>query len=182
MKTVAKCLVLLLVLTSCAPAQFTPFTPPEVKYDRSPPYSVEESLAAIPKPAKMEPIYVRLEPTANTDVVTAHILADKDQATHILLVPSEYAKIGGVLKVAKAYKAIAVEQEHLVNTYISQINILKELLELERQKTIMYKELWVDSENAYRQEKFDHKMDNMFHRGVIGTIVIGAIVALVISL
>ena len=182
MKTLCKCLVILIFLTSCAPAQFTPFEPPEIRYERTPPYSVEESFAAIPKPSKIERVYVKLEGLPKQGEFTATVVGTREEATHILLLPSEYAKVGGVLKVAKAYKAIAVEQENLVNTYISQINTLKELLELERQKTIMYKELWVDSENAYRQERYDHQVDNIFHRGVIGTMVIGAIIVLALAL
>lgn len=182
MKTLCKCLIILILLTSCAPAQFTPFTPPEIQYESTPPYSVEETLAAIPKPSKIERVYVKMTQLPSSGEFTALVVASRSEATHILLVPKEYAKVGGVLKVAKAYKAVALEQENLINTYISQINTLKELLALERQKTIMYKELWVDSENAYRQEKYDHDVDNIFHRGVIGTMVIGLIVVLAIAL
>ena len=39
------------------------------------------------------------------------------------------------------YKQIALEEEVLINLHINTINALKEYLELERQKSLQYREL-----------------------------------------
>lgn len=171
-------LVLLMFIVSCAPAQFTPYKPPEIKYDKLDQYNIEETLAMIPKPEKLQPIYVRLL----GDAIEQLPKERKGEATHILLVPREYAKVGGLVKLATTYKAIVIEQEILVNTYIDQINALREMLVLERQKALLYRELWADSENAYRQEKSEHDRDNFINRTGMYMITIGSIIAIALAL
>ena len=172
-------LVLLLILTflvaSCAPKQFEPWTPPEIKFEPTPPYEIQEALKNIPKPDKLEPVYV----TISGDEVKQ---VPKEQATHILLVPKEYAKVGAVVKLAKTYKEIVVEQEAIINSYIEANNALKEMLALERQKALMYREMWVDSENAYRQEKYEHDRDNYINRTGMYIITIGSVIAIALAL
>lgn len=175
-KTSITIIVLLIFLTSCAPAPFKPYIPPDIKYDKLDYYDVQEILAAISKPDRLEPIYVQFLTENQIEEVS------KDKATHILLMPKEYAKVGGLVKLAKTYKTVAIEQEILVNTYIDQINALREMLELERQKVLLYRELWVNSENAYRQEKADHDRDNLVNRAGMIVITIGAIVAVALAL
>lgn len=164
-----------LLLCSCGPAKFDPYTPPEIKYDKLENYEVQSLLASIPKPEKLNPIYVRLDGNTITQV-------PKDEATHILLAPQEYAKVGGLVKLATTYKKIAIEQETLVNTYIAQINALREMIVLERQKALLYRELWVDSENAYRQEKYEHDRDNALNRTGMYIITIGSVIAVALAL
>ena len=167
-----------LVLASCSPAQFKPYTPPEIKYDKLDYYDIQQQLDMIPKPDKLIPVYVVI----SGETVTVLNKENKDKATHILLAPKEYAKIGGLVKLATTYKSLTIEQEALVNTYIDQINALREMLELERQKTILYKELWVDSENAYRQEKAEHDRSNFINRAAMVIVTIGALVVVGLAL
>jgi hypothetical protein len=169
---------LLLLLTGCAPSKFEPYRPPEIKYDKLQDYDIKEALNNIPKPDKLVPIYVKLEGTYITQLTKEQ----KDQATHILLAPNEYAKVGAVVKLAGTYKEIVIEQESLVNTYIAQINALREMIALERQKALLYRELWVDSENAYRQEKYEHDRDNTLNRTGMYIITIGSVIALALAL
>jgi len=177
-KQIIAIIITLLFLVSCAPAPFNPYTPPEIKYDKLDHYDIKQTLAMIPKPEKLQPIYVKII----GDKIEQLPKERKNEATHILLVPKEYAKIGGLVKLATTYKAVAIEQETLVNTYIDQINALREMLTLERQKSILYRELWVDSENAYRQERASHKRDNALNRAGMYIITIGSVVAIALTL
>jgi len=168
---------LIVLMIGCAPAEFKPFKPPEIYYDRVDPYDIQITLDKIPKPDKLQPMYV----VVNKDKIQV-VTKESGRATHILLVPKEYAKVGGLVKLAVTYKKIAIEQELLVNTYIDQINALREMIKLERQKSIMYRELWVQSENAYRQEVAEHKRDNWMNRSAMYIITIGSIIAIALAL
>ena len=99
-----------------------------------------------------------------------------------MLVPREYAKIAGLLKLCKAYKGIIMEQESLVNTHIQVINSLKEYVAMEQMKAEEYRQLWADSENAYRQERHSNKINEAVNKGLLGFISIGSIVALILVL
>lgn len=171
-------LILSFVLASCAPAPFKPYTPPEIKYDKLDYYEIQDKLDMIPKPEKLVPVYVVI----SGESIAVLSKEEKAKATHVLLAPREYAKVGGLVKLAKTYKSLTVEQEALVNTYIDQINALREMLELERQKTILYKELWVDSENAYRQEKAEHDRSNFINRAAMVVVTIGALIVVGLAL
>lgn len=164
-------------LTSCSPKQFSPYRPPDLKIDPTPSYSIKNDLDNIPKPTKLVPMYVKKTSELNYEVVEY-----SNEATHILLAPEEYAKVGAVVKLAKTYKEILLMNESVVNTYINEINALKELSTLEREKAISYRELWVNSENMYRQEKFEHKTDNMINKGGMYMITIGSILLLLLAL
>ena len=175
LKRVSVILLVTFVVASCAPAEFKPWTPPEIVFEPTELYDIQEALARIPKPEKLKPLYVSMQGDTVTQV-------SRDQATHILLVPQEYAKVGAVVKLAKTYKQIVIEQEGIINSYIEANNALKELLALERQKVLMYREMWVDSENAYRQEKYLHDRDNLINRTGMTLITIGAIIAIALAL
>lgn len=164
---------LCMILFLCGCASTTPPVPSPIKFEKTEKYSVQEDLNKIVKPTPIEPIYVKL----NNNVLT---VVPKSQATHILLNPTEYAKIGAVVKLAGTYKTIILEQENLVNLHINEINVLKELLELERQKAIDYRELWLNYQKMYESERWDHKVDNFVNRGVIG--LMGAGIILLIAL
>ena len=168
---------IIVLMIGCAPAEFKPFKPPDIYYDRVDPYDIQITLDNIPKPEKLKPLYVVVVKD-KVEVVTK----ESGRATHILLVPKEYAKVGGLVKLAGTYKKIAIEQELLINTYIDQINALREMVKLEREKALMYRELWVQSENVYRQEVAEHKRDNWLNRGAMYVITIGSIIAIALAL
>lgn len=159
-------LLLALSLISCAPAKFVPQKSLDIKFDKTPEYKLD--LTKIPKPDPLKPMFVdeNFEET------------DSANARYIVLTPNEYAKIAALVKLTIAYKEISKEQEALVNSYIRNINSLKELVELDQIKIQQYRELWVDSENMFRQEVYDHKVDNAINRGALGIITIGAIILL----
>jgi hypothetical protein len=159
--------LLVVSLISCAPAKFVPKKEIELKFDPTPPYELD--LSKIPKPEPIKPIFVD-EDFKETEIANAKF---------VVLVPEEYAKVAALLKLAKAYKEIALEQGTLVNIYINNINSMKELVVLEQVKIEHYRSLWVDSENMFRQELYDHKVDNTINRGALGIITIGAIIALI---
>jgi len=157
-------------VSACAPKPFTPAPLPEVKFEPTPNYELD--LSNLPKPDKIEPRFL--------DENFKDVPIEK--AKYILLAPKEYAKIAGLLKYAKALKDITEEQKILINTYISQINALKELSETNQAIMELYRQLWVDSENAYRQERHAHKVDNAINRGALGAISIGSLVMLLIAI
>ena len=105
-----------------------------------------------------------------------------EEAKFVVLVPAEYARIAALLKYARAHKDIVKEQEILLNVYIEIINSLKEYLALEQAKAEEYRQLWADSENAYRQERYQHRLDNAINKGLFGIISLGAIAALILAL
>ena len=158
------------IIISCVPAKFVPKELPNVKFEETPTYSID--LSSIPKPEKIKPIFV------DKDFKEVSV----DKAVYVVLIPKEYAKIAALLKLCKAYKNIIFEQASLVNTHIEIINSLKEYVALERMKAEEYRNLWADSENAYRQEQYNHKLEQAFTKGMFGSISLGAIIALILAL
>jgi hypothetical protein len=177
MKKIIAILLIGMFLISCAPPAFKPFKPEPIKFDKTEPYSVQEELDKIPKPDPIVRMYVK----KITDK-TFEVVANKAEATHIMLAPSEYAKVGAVVKLAKTYKELVIDQEALVNTYIEQINALKELYAMEQRKAEVYRELWISSENAYRQEKWEHDWDNRLHKTGLYAITFGSIIVMLLLL
>lgn len=165
----------LFLITSCAPKNITPKKIPDLKYEKTATYNIIDELNKLPKPDKIKPIYVILDGNQI-------IKSTKEEATYILLAPKEYSKVGAVVDLAVSYKKIVKEQEVLVNTYIKQINALKTLLELERQKVQHYQELYINAENAYRQEKYDHKFDNILNRAGMYMVTIGSVVLVALAI
>jgi hypothetical protein len=177
MKKIITLIIIGIFLISCAPAPIKPFKPEMIKFDESPPYSIQEDLEKIPKPQPLKRMYVKKV----TDI-TYEIVANKEEATHIMLAPKEYAKIGAIVKLAKTYKGLIFDQETLINTYIDQINALKELYAMEQRKAEVYRELWISSENAYRLEKWEHDWDNRIHKAGLYGITIGSIIVMLLLL
>ena len=165
------------LFSGCAPAPFKPFEPEKITFTKTDPYSVKEELDAIPKPEPIVKIFVK-----KTGDKTFEVVEDKNEATHVMLAPSEYAKVGAVVKLAKTYKELALDQEILVNTYITQINALKELVAMEQRKAEVYRELWIGSENAYRQEEWQHKWDNRINKAGLYGVTMGSIVIFLLML
>jgi len=177
MKKLIVILIIGFFIVSCAPSAFKPYKPEVIKFDVTPPYSVQEDLDKLPKPEPITKMYVK-----ETSDKTYVVVADKAEATHIMMAPAEYAKVGAVVKLAITYKGVAIDQEGLINTYIDQINALKELLAMEQRKSEVYRELWISSEDAYRHEKWEHKWDNRIHKAGLYGITIGSIVVFLLLL
>ncbi len=159
-----------LFLVSCAPTQFVPREMKIHKFESTPMY---EQTTEIILPGK--PVKILLD--KNFKVTT-----DPKQARYIAFAPTEYTKVQGFLKAGKSYKEITEEQEKLINAYIQTINALKEYIALQQLKAEEYRQLWADSENAYRAEQHQHKIDNMYHKTIIGVMGLGAIVIAILAL
>jgi energy-coupling factor transporter transmembrane protein EcfT len=160
--------VVSLFFYGCAPAKFSPIKTPEIKFNQTPHYDVEELLSNIQKPEKMKVLFI------NNDFKEVN----PEDATNVIIIPKEYAKVAALLELCKTYKDIILEQENLVNIHIDTINSLKEFISLEQMKSNTYKELWVNAENAYIQEKYERKLDNVINK--ITTISIGTIMAILL--
>ena len=174
-------LMILCFLCNCAPAQFEPFSPPAIELPDTSYYSVKETIESLPKPESLKKTWVVAIKNSNGDIVSFKPTS-KAQGTHILLTQGEYAKVGILVKRAVALKEIAYEQETLTNTYIDQLNEVKRLFLLEQEKAKSYRQLWIDSENAYRQEEAQHKVDNRINRTGMYLITIGSIIAIALAL
>jgi hypothetical protein len=159
-----------LYMTACAPAPFVAKEHPQITFSKTPKYSVD--LSDIIKPEQPIKIWVN-ENFQQVD--------DPATAKYLLLSHNEYAKYVAQLQIKTTFEKIINEQEILINTYVDIINSLKELVALEQTKANAYRDLWVDSENAYRQEKYNHQIDNITNRGIIGLISIGAIVIAILA-
>jgi len=167
-KYLISCLLIsTMLLSSCAPAMFTSRELSKLNFEQTPYY--ETDLNKIPKPDKLKPIFVDKNFKETT----------KENAEYVLLVPKEYAKIAGLLKLCKAYKDIIKEQEVLINANIDIVNSLKEFVELERLKAQEYQNLWVDAENSYRHEQYYHKLDNAVNKGSFILLTLGIIAVLI---
>lgn len=160
-------LMLILIATACAPKAIIPRQLPKLDIEKIPYYKVDFSM--IPKPAKIKPIYI----DDNFNQVSL------EDATSVLLIPVEYAKISALLKLAKAYKETAKNQEAIINSNIDTINLLKEYVNLERVKAQEYVNMWADAETAYRREQYYHKVDNVINKGTFATLAIGIIIAII---
>lgn len=171
-----KKILLLIMMTvfvfgfGCAPKDFKPYQPSKLEFEKSKPHQLD--LSQIPKPEKIQPIYVN----DHFEEVS------KENATMVVLTPDEYKKVGALVKLAVNYKQIAKEEAKLVNTKIDIINSLKELAALERKKVRAYRELWVNSENMYRQEKWEHDKDNLINRIGWYAVTIGSVTLFVLAL
>ena len=171
MKKLLTCIiVLVMLLFGCSPKLLQPKELPDLKFEKTQLYSLD--ISTIPKPDKIVPIYVD----------DNYNLVDVENARYIILTSVEYAKIAGLLKLAIAYKNIAKEQEILINSNIEIINSLKEYVALERMKAQEYRNLWIDSENAYREERYSKKWNDFINKGTMSIISIGAIVLAILAL
>ena len=154
----------------CAPPKFIPREPPVVTFKKEPPYKID--LSTIVKPDK--PVYIWM----NEDFKEV----PQNEAKYLILTKKEFAKFVAQLQIKQTYKSIIISQEALINAKIEIINSLKEYVSLEQMKAKEYRDLWVDSENAYRQEKYNSDMNNLLNKGILSVISIGALIALIIAL
>lgn len=139
------------VLNGCAPAPYKPFTPPKVEFEKTPAYVLD--LSSLKKPDK--PNYVMLD--AGMRPITSE---NPGEAKYLAFSKSEFKKIMALSAAYNDQREMLESHGDLVNVYISEINALKELLAVREQIINQYIELYTMSENAYRQERYEHKWDN----------------------
>jgi len=172
--------IFLLILISCygCATTFEPYEPPKITFEKTKEFKVgfEKLEEESKKIGNVDLVFIKLNEKTNE----IELVLNEEDATHILLVPDELNKITAKLEIGSQYKEIAISEEALINTYINQINALKEFVELERTKSLVYRELWVNSENAYREERKDRKFDNFTSK--VTTFLLGGIAILAIAL
>jgi hypothetical protein len=151
MKKVLLLIAAFAMLVSCAPATFKPFVAPEVKFEATTPYVLD--LSELKKPGK--PNYVALD--AMMRPITSE---NPGEAKYLAFSKSEFKKIMALSAGYNDQQKLLESHEDLVNVYISEVNALKELVALREQIIKQYIELYAMSENAYRQERYEHKWDN----------------------
>ncbi len=146
---------------------------PSLDFEKTEPYVLDLTPIENLKPDPLKPVF--LDENMNQ-------IDDPYKASYVLLTPNEYSKISVIIKMGVAYKNVVKEQEQLVNIKIDIINALKEHIELQRKIANSYRELWINSENSYRQEKHDHKVDNAINKvtylGTVGGFLVFLLLAL----
>jgi len=167
-KKIIPILLTVFLCTSCASTiKREPL--PELKLDKTSEYSID--LTKIEKPSPIRPIFAHRDDSGNIKE------SSMDDANVVILEQEEYKKVAQLVILATSYKKIIEQQTVLVNNQIDINNSLKEFVELERLKSREYQNMWLDSENTYLSEKYDHKVDNVLNK-IVQLILTGAIVAI----
>lgn len=168
----------LIILNGCATSKFEPFEPDPVKFEITPEYKTDLSELDLLLKNSIEKQYVAKEVIIDQNN-KVHILDENstEEPTHVLLLPEEYKEVANIVDIAMAYRDTALAQSDLINTHISTVNALKELAELERQKVLLYRSAWVDSENMFRDERKLRTRENMINDARFWLVTIGSAVA-----
>lgn len=159
--------LILIFLGGCSwigPKEFSPDKPQSLKLEKTEAYDVD--LSKFDKPDSLDPLFV-----------------DKDfkevspeNASYVVFTPQEFNKVRVIVKLAKNYKKIILKQEELVNLKIDIINKYKDQLELEREKAIEYRNLWVNTENRRREEKWNNEIQDYLDKAGLVALVAAIIV------
>lgn len=158
--------------TGCSPQLLDYKNISPLVLNKSPEYKID--LSTIPKPEPINRKYGILRSDGSITLVNPDMINEADV---IVLTLDEYKKIGELVKLAITYKELVLQQEVLINENIKIENSLKEFVELERLKTIEYSEMWINSENMYRQERYDNSR-NKIVSNIVQVILSGAVVLL----
>jgi len=167
-RKITSILICLIFIVSCAPVQLKPTPLPKIEFKKTEPYKID--LSTIVKPKK--PIKIWMNDKFKQ--------VPMSEAKYLVLAKPEYAKFIAQLRIKKTYEEIIGQQEILINQYIDIGNNLKEYLELERAKAEEYRQLWADSENAYRYEKYLHDITRTTNKAMFMTISIGSLIAAIL--
>lgn len=161
---------LIIGCVGCAPKPFEPFTPPQITLNDVPPYELN-----------LEPIDIGDPPIPIYLDKNFHQVGPKDKtAYYVAYAPSERDKILKVVRLAKRYREIIEEQSVTISEGIDLQNMKADLFMMEQYKANTYRELWVNSENAYRQEHYERTMDNAFNRATIGVVTVAGIIGCIL--
>jgi len=161
------CLLILLLCVSCA-SKFNPYTPPDIKFEKTAYFSNDVEMERIKGLGSiaLNPIYV----DANNKPISP------DKAVGVILSSDNYKDVGVMIEKMKSYKQLAEEEETITNLYIDINNSKNEYISLERQKAIEYRELWVNAKTDLVEEKDSHDRDNLLNKISHYLIIIGGIV------
>lgn len=162
--------IITVLLASCSPGKFDPFRPPEVNAVPTKKYEFESPFEKPSAPKK-----ILLDKDFKVTTV-------REEAKYIAFDPTEFAKIVVLNKLYNAQEEIINDHVKLVNVHIETINALKDLLALKDAEVNEYISLWANAENAYREEKHTHTLDNAINKTAMYIVTIGSIVLLAIGL
>lgn len=167
MKRFLVLLMILIVPTFCITGCKTVddgLTPPAlqpIKFDKTEPFKLDVEKLSIPdSPIKM---YGKINDKGNIDIIQ-----ESENADLVIFTPEEYSKFAALGKLTLTYKDLAKQEELLINTYIDKVNMLKEYTEIERYKTMEYREMWNDAQIQYKNEVKQRHKDNILHKITLG--------------
>ena len=153
----------------CSPKIFEPYQPPVVEFEKTEPYVLD--LTKLQKPDK--PNYIVIDEDFNP-------VAESGKAgKYLAFTQEEFKKILVLNQLYKSQDKLLKDHESLVNIYISEVNALKELVAIKEQMLQQYITLYSLSENAYRQEKWEHNWDNTSNK-IVQILLLGGLVLLML--
>lgn len=170
MKQYVIMIMMFIMMMGCAPKAFKPEPIKVYKSKHIPEYVYDFSKDAKPQPLK--PVYL-----------DAHFKkCDPKKARYLAFSGNEFNKVKHLQKIAKYYKNQLGEHVTLINIYIKTTNSERDYTKLENRKAIKYQELWMLSEDAYRRERWYHKVDNWINRLAVGVMGAGLVYVVLIAL
>lgn len=123
-----------------------------IQIDRTEVYKLDTS--------NIDNLFINTLEQINNDII---ITTNENDETVIIMDEETFAKIADISEIAEAYQNTIDQQTDLVNVYVDEINALKELVKLERERAIIYKDLWITSNELYLQEAKLRKRDNLMN-------------------
>ena len=151
-----------IIISGCATTQPFQIEPP-VLPNITPMPKYESKIDEMKKPEIPNFVFMHLDEKTGTYIILPDN-APQDQITHIAMSPSDFSKIEQLLDLCITYKNVAKTEEQLVNTNIDIINQYLQRLQIEREITRNYFELWQGVKQDYYKEKKDHRIDNIINR------------------
>jgi len=100
---------------------------------------------------------------------------DTETPTHIMMLQEDLVKVEAMIDVKNAYQDIANSQATLINIERDKVDALKEMLQLERQSRILERNLRLGVEDILKQERKDHRLDNILNRATLIAIGLGGV-------
>jgi len=158
-------------LAACAPRQVQPMKLTEIKFEKTP--YIEDNLNDIPDPGKPKALLID---------ENGKITNDASKAKYVAFLREDYPKVVANLKLKETYKQMYLTNIEVANQYIETLNNLKDLIEKDQQLIQLLNERQSYFENQYRQEAYDHKIDNIYHQSIIGIMGIGAVIIAILAL
>lgn len=167
MRYILSIFLILLLLSGCSwfgPNKFDPSKPKPITIEKQKSYNID--LSKLKKIKSLDPIYV----DENFNKISP------DKAKYAILDLKEMKKVKVIIDLAKTYKDITKKQEVIINNKIDIINKYIEQLKLEREKTIEYRNLWVNAENRLREEKWNNEIQDLMDKAGIAGLIAAIIV------
>ena len=168
--------LLILTLTGCATKeptyekpQLTPLTFKDIEH-----YNPNITMDSKLKEAG-PPTFLKMAKDSHGNIF---VIPDTDKTTKpefVGFVVSDLSKIEAMVDAKNAYRDITTAQGDVINAHIDTINALQKYVEIERQLTIGYYDLWQASQEAYRLERKEHRTDNLINKIQYFVTVIGGV-------